>query len=313
MKCPNCHRENYEGAKFCVHCGAPQPKPPSRGRRFFSALIHALLYYMFFYVMQSIVIGVYEAALIVGEMSDSLLNSYLYDGTIPGYVYERLIEQLQENVHLLLILSAAITLLILSLTFRLRHKNPLDEMAIRPAPPSKMACALVLGVALQFFVTLTMAFLPIPEALIESFNENNELLYGGPLTIELISVVLVTPILEEVIFRGLVFTRLRRGMPIALAMAFAAVIFGAAHGHIISLVYAGCLGLLLSLLMLQCGDSILVPICCHMGFNGGSYLLQSLLGDTESLPLLLSVYLISIALTVFVGYAIFRKPSDEIA
>ncbi|MBQ4043448.1 MAG: CPBP family intramembrane metalloprotease [Clostridia bacterium] len=314
MKCPNCQRDNYEGAKFCLHCGTPIPQPPSRARKFFVALLKALCYFGLFFGVQTMVIAFYEAALIFGEMSGGLIDSYLYGGefVLPESLYDTLMEQLQQNVHLLMILSAAVTLLFLFLFFQLRRKKPLEEMAFRSAPASKMGMALLLGLALQFFVTITMAFLPIPQEMLESFAENNELLHGGPLALEILSVAVVTPILEEVIFRGLVFTRLRRGMSAFIAVGVGAAIFGAAHGHIIAFVYAGCLGILLTLLMLKCGDSILVPICCHAGFNGGSYLLELTLGDGESLPLMLMFYFVSIALTVMSAYLIFRTPAQEI-
>lgn len=313
MKCPICQRENYEGAKFCLHCGAPMPKPPSRVKIFFIALLKALCYFALFFGLQTVIMAFYEFALIFGEMSGGLLDSYLYGSefALPESLYDTLMEQLRQNVHLLMILSAAVTLLFLFLFFQLRRKKPLEEMAMRPAPVPKMGMALLLGLGLQFFVTITMAFLPIPEEMLESFAENNELLHGGPLGLEILSVALVTPILEEIIFRGLVFTRLRRGMSAFLAVGIGAAIFGAAHGHIIAFVYAGCLGILLTLLMLKCGDSILVPICCHAGFNGGSYLLERTLGNGESLPLMLMFYFVSIALTVMSAYLIFRTPAEE--
>jgi len=314
MKCPICSHENYEGARFCLRCGARLPQPPSRAKLFFSALLKALCYYALFFGMQSAVVFFYEFFLILGEMMSMAIDGgFNFEfGVLPSELMDSLMAQLSQNVHLILILSAALTLLVLFLTFQLRHKNPLAEMAIRPAPAAKLPAALLLGLALQFFVSITMAFLPIPEDVIESFNENSELLYGGgPLWIELISIAVVTPILEEIIFRGLIFTRLRRGMSAGLAVGIGAVIFGAAHGHIISFVYAGCLGILLTLIMLRCGDSVLAPIFCHAGFNGGSYVLNLLLGEEESLPLMLMYYLASLALAVMSGYLVFRSPSVE--
>ena len=313
MKCPVCQRENYEGAKFCMHCGTEMPKPPSRAKQFFVALLKAFCYYGLFFGLQSAVLLIYEFALIFGEMSGGMIDSYLYGGqfTIPETLYETLMEQVQQNVHLLLILSAALTLLFLFLFFQLRRKKPFEEMALRSASPVKMGTALVLGAALQFFVTITMAFIPIPEDLLESFAESSKYLHGGPLGLELISIAVVTPILEEIIFRGLVFTRLRRGMAPFVAVGVGAAIFGAAHGHIIAFVYAGCLGILLTLLMLKCGESILVPICCHAGFNASSYLIDLTLGTGDNPPLLLMFYFISIALTVLSAYLIFRSPAPE--
>ena len=67
MKCPYCQHDNYDGAKFCLQCGAPMPKPPSKAKTFFIALLKALAYYALFYGVQSVVIVVYEFVLILGE------------------------------------------------------------------------------------------------------------------------------------------------------------------------------------------------------------------------------------------------------
>lgn len=309
MKCPHCSFENAPDAKFCIHCGSALPQQPSRARRAVTAILKALCYYFLFLGVQSAVIFLYECVLIFREsMGMAMSGSALEFEAIYSELMQNVLTQLYANIHTLMILSAALTFLCLFLLFQLRHKNPLAEMSVRPAPVSKMAIALVLGVAVQFFVAITLSLIPLPQSLVESFNENSALLYGGgPLWLEIVSVAVVTPILEETIFRGLVFTRLRRGMSTSLAVGVAAVIFGAAHGHIISFVYAGCLGILLSLLMLRCGDSILVPICCHAGFNAGSYLLSMALGETDSLPLIMAYYFASIALTVLCTYAIFRR------
>ena len=96
MKCPNCQRDNYEGAKFCLHCGTPIPQPPSRARKFFVALLKALCYFGLFFGVQTMVIAFYEAALILGEMSGGLIDSYLYGGefVLPESLYDTLMEQL---------------------------------------------------------------------------------------------------------------------------------------------------------------------------------------------------------------------------
>lgn len=308
MKCPQCGRENYDGSKFCTGCGMLLPQPPSRARKFFSALGHAICYYLLFLGVQTLVVSIYEFSLTFSGVLGGMLNGQ-YSGDL-GALYNELVrsmyEQLQQNLHLLMILSAALTILLLCVWFRLRHKKPFEELHVRPVRPSAAALSLLLGAALQVVSAITISLIPIPEHLIDSFNESSELMQGGPIVLELLSVVLVTPLIEELTFRGLIFSRLRRGMAAGVAVALSAAIFGAAHGHIISFVYAGLLGVVLALLMCRNNDSVLTPICCHAGFNGASYLLQ-LLGDEDSVPLLLALYLLSIALTVVCAYLIFRR------
>ena len=53
----------------------------------------------------------------------------------------------------------------------------------------------------------------------------------------------VSPIVEEVVFRGLVAKRIQDYLGTAWAVALSAVIFGAYHGNVMQFVYAGLLGL----------------------------------------------------------------------
>ena len=43
-------------------------------------------------------------------------------------------------------------------------------------------------------------------------REDADFLYGGPIVFEFINIAVFTPLMEEIVFRGLIFTRLRRGM-----------------------------------------------------------------------------------------------------
>ena len=152
MKCPICSHENYDGAKFCLHCGACLPQPPSRAKLFFVALLKAMCYYLLFFAIQSAVIFIYEISVIIGEMMGSVIDGgFNFNfGTLTEDMMLALLDQLAKNIHLVLILSSALTLLVLFLTFQMRRKNPFAEMGLRPAPAAKLPAALMLGIGLQF-------------------------------------------------------------------------------------------------------------------------------------------------------------------
>ncbi len=313
MRCPNCQKDNYPGARFCIGCGTRLPQPPSRGRLAMIALLKAAAYYGLFFFVQTAVMFFYEVAVMMPEAMRIGLSGGI-DEALLTELSDLLMDALSRNIHILLILSGALTLLILFFFYHSRGKNPLEEMHLTGTPVSPLLSALLLGIAAQFFVSITLTFLPIPESVIESFNNtrSTELIYGnGPLWLELISIAVVTPILEEVIFRGLIFTRLRRAMSVSLALGLCALIFGVVHGHYIAIIYASLLGILLCLLMLRVRDSVLAPICCHMGFNFGSYLINWIFGDTVNMPLMLAFYFLSIALCLICAYMIFRRADQE--
>jgi len=67
----------------------------------------------------------------------------------------------------------------------------------------------------------------------------------------LLAAVFVAPFCEEIFFRGFVFTGLRRGMPIYLAVIISALLFAAAHGDPASFPVLLIIGLLLAILRWQ--------------------------------------------------------------
>ena len=309
MYCPKCGREAETGARFCVRCGtpfpiAPLPQKPSRAKTVLFACLRAAAYFFFFLVVQNSVTAGYLSFHIFRFIMQGTMGG-LDPATLYDRAYSIAVEALKQHVHMILILSTLLSVLILCIQFRLRHKSPLAEMHVRSVPLARLGASLLLGVSLQILVSLLLSVLPIPESLIESFNENADLLTGGPIVWEILNVALFTPIIEEITFRGLIFTRLRRGMAAGVAVAVSAVVFGIAHGHIISFVYAGALGALLAVMMLKNNDSILVTICCHAGFNAASYLLPLITSD--SVPLFASIGLAAAAAACFSGYVVLRS------
>ena len=308
MKCPKCQNDNFEGARFCTHCGFVLPRE-SRAKKFFMALLHAFLYVALFMGIQTVITFMYSFAL-----SFSLVGSILFSGNLDAYDAELITEQLMnhvyENLHTVMLIAGLVTVLALAISFRIRHKDAVKEMHVSKIPLIRAPWYVVLGISLQPVTNFLLGFLP--ESLLNDFAETNTLSYTtGPLGIELLNVVILTPIVEELIFRGLAFTRMRRGMSTTLAVLISAAVFGAVHGHPVSFIYASVLGVVLAWLMLKNNDSVIAPILCHAGFNGGSYLLQLLLGESESTPLYLAVTVASLAMLILSSFMTLRAIPDK--
>ena len=304
MRCPHCHTDNYEGAKFCLSCGCPLPRE-SRAKKFFMAALHALLYVALFMGIQLIVSFAYSFILSMSMSISHLAAGGTLEGDALTAFSESIVEIINNNLHTMMLLSGLITILTLVISFRLRKKTPAEEMHIRKIPLLRAPWYLVFGAALQPVTNLLLNFLPT--SLLMDFEEQNALAdAAGPLAMEILNVVILTPIVEELIFRGLAFTRLRRGMSTSLAVLISAAVFGAVHGHPVSFLYASVLGVVLAWIMRKNNDSVIAPILCHAGFNGGNYLLQALLGDTDNPLLFFSVTLASAAILVLSGFMILR-------
>ncbi len=78
--------------------------------------------------------------------------------------------------------------------------------------------------------------------------------------------VLIAPISEELIFRGVTLKYAVKSMPLAAANIFQAALFGIFHGNVVQGVYAFVVGLFCGYVCLK-GGSIYLSILFHMMFN----------------------------------------------
>lgn len=95
--------------------------------------------------------------------------------------------------------------------------------------------------------------------------------FSSTLFIELLGTSVITPIVEEVLYRGLVYRRLRRQIPVWSSVILSAVIFGAMHFNFVQFLYAGLIGLFLAF-VLETEKGLYVPILAHATANAVSVL-----------------------------------------
>jgi len=98
------------------------------------------------------------------------------------------------------------------------------------------------------------------------FSLTAQKLYTAPLLLQAGAVGVVIPLAEELVFRGLVFGRLRRGYPFAVAACLSAAMFGIYHGNVLQGIYGGVMGGVLAWGMEDKG-TIKAPVLMHMAAN----------------------------------------------
>lgn len=70
--------------------------------------------------------------------------------------------------------------------------------------------------------------------------------YGIVFGVGVILFGLISPVAEEIVFRGLVFNRIRRYYPTVAAVIASGILFGVYHGNLVQGVYGSCMGILLA-------------------------------------------------------------------
>lgn len=97
-------------------------------------------------------------------------------------------------------------------------------------------------------------------------NAVQEQLFAGQAMVQLFGLGILVPLAEELIFRGLLYTRIRQRIPARAAIFFSALLFALFHGNVIQMVFAFPLALVLAWLYERSGW-FACPLAFHMGAN----------------------------------------------
>lgn len=100
----------------------------------------------------------------------------------------------------------------------------------------------------------------------KAYQEVAELTYTPSFPMQLLCVGILVPMAEELMFRGLVYRRLRTYSKIFPAVLVSAFLFGVYHGNIVQFIYAFFAGVGLAFVY-EKKKSILAPILLHVVMN----------------------------------------------
>ena len=221
-----------------------------------AALGKSLLYLLFFIMAQFLTGVVYTAAVAVRT---ALAHREMDIAEAAQLAAERL----RAGAPAVALLANVFVVAVLLLWFRLRHK-PLGEAAeLRRC--SGWTAAFCAFAAIGLFVVVQLALMLLPAAWLTDYNDHMELLLSTGL-IPALSIAVAGPLAEELMFRGVIQTRLERAMPVWAAVVLQAVLFGVTHGTPVQMAYAFLMGLVFGLLRSRTG-SILPGFAAHAAFN----------------------------------------------
>lgn len=268
----------------------PREVPMPRWLQFITSVSHALLYFFLFLTIQSIVAagfaGTSAAVATVDCITEYCAANGINPQTLSNEEYSSLITTLEPDIeaaitvalneidyNFLSVVASAVTVVAVCIIAKLKRRTLSEHTDLYFSPLKRWRAWLVIpaGIAIQFLTIFLLNIIPFSEETLQSYNELYAFIGDSPLWLEILSVVIGAPVVEEIIFRGCIHSRLRRVMPPLATVLISAFIFGVAHDHIIAFSYAFPLGLVLAYLY-EKYDSIVVPILFHMAFNASNYL-----------------------------------------
>lgn len=125
----------------------------------------------------------------------------------------------------------------------------------------------VAGAAASIVLNNVLLYSGLYDLLSDSaFEQVSDVLYNGSFWVEIVSVGILTPVVEELLFRGLLYRRLRWLVNVKPAVVLSALTFALFHGNWLQGIYAFIMGILLAFVC-ERFHSVAAPALVHVGAN----------------------------------------------
>jgi membrane protease YdiL (CAAX protease family) len=164
---------------------------------------------------------------------------------------------------------------------------------------------ILLGVGCQFFFSGAMNIIqPMFPKVFEEYGETMEGLLGSNLLLVLLYTLVIAPVSEELIFRGVTLYRSKKVLPFIGANLLQSLFFGIYHQNIIQGIYAAVMGFVLGLVYRKY-RTIYAPILLHMLINASVFLVM--LFPTSILSyIIMTVLGLSLSIYAFISLKLFK-------
>ena len=244
----------------------PVQKPKRRFLRIWGPL---LLKFLIVYVISCI----FSAVLMANHLHEAVgldtqkIAEYMAVEENFNTVYYEIMEESVQYATILEGLAAAITIpILLIMFFRDRAKEKLagiiQEQKVqlwKYIAIIVMSTALCMGINNLLYISNLMA-------LSSAYEETMQALYTPSLGIQIVCLGILIPVCEELVFRGLMYKRLREHAGFISAMLYSALIFSFVHVNIVQSVYAFVMAVVFAFVY-EKYHSVKAPVIAHVTAN----------------------------------------------
>lgn len=173
-------------------------------------------------------------------------------------------------------LSALGTIVLTGILFASDRKLEQKAGVILPerAPLSKYWTVVIFGIAGCIAATCLMAMVQLA-FYDEQYQQTAQITYSAGLLVQIIGLGIVTPVAEELMFRGVLYKRFRERQGFWYSALWSSLLFSFMHSNTTQMVYTFLLGVLLSYLYEKFG-SFKAPLVLHILLNTGSVVFTEL-------------------------------------
>ena len=205
--------------------------------------------------------------------------------------FNAIMDVLKENALVITAICAVVASVVLSLFFHIDIKNGrIERRGQIKAMDFIMAIVGGAGVSIALNIVIALTNMAGKDT---AFVEVSDLITSNPLIVTIICAGILIPIVEEILFRGLIFNRIKHQYNFLAGLLISSLLFGIYHGNIVQGIYATLLGIFLGFAYHKT-KSILIPVFIHMGGNTFVSIYAKLGENEENIGILVVTVAISI-------------------
>lgn len=207
----------------------------------------------------------------------------------PIDLTDKLTSIIMGQVHMSIVFAAIVAIPVFYIIGIARKQNLIEVCSFSHIKPISVLVLIIAGISINLSsgylleITQRVEFL---KSYFEAHDKLMETLVGGSnIIIAFIGTAIVAPIIEEILFRGLVFNELKKAMSVTVAVVLQGVLFGIYHMQVVQGAYAAIFGILMGLAYVWT-KSIWSSIIIHIMINGTSFILSNISEEVEFIKVL---------------------------
>lgn len=159
-----------------------------------------------------------------------------------------------------LALSSAVTLVFMTSVYRglpvVREKETFEKHLLM-----QECFCIVLTILLGIVLNVMISNTPLVE-ISRGYREANSALFSGPLAVRILANAILVPMLEEVVYRGIVCGQMQLWYGKKVSVVVSALLFGMMHFNVVQFLYAFLMGLALGYAYIRY-QKLWVPAAAH--------------------------------------------------
>lgn len=235
-----------------------------------------------------------------------IISTYIIEGIVilyASFIYFTLYKNnssyfvwFNNSVYYFMLISWILTLLFFRLLgFKIINKKFRQNQNIM-----FYVLGILLGIGLNLLLSILLNYINIEQIDPNYSKQMEQLLSSGNVVLGIITIGLIGPIFEEILFRKIIFNYLKVFSPVT-AIILQAILFGAYHINIIQFIYATIIGIILGFVVYWTSN-LLPSIIIHCCINTISFVTDIYIIDINNF----NRALISVISFIIIIYSLYK-------